>query len=604
MEYIKGGNMKKAEKYYKEKIKNSLEIKKQLQKKCSVIAIVRLLLVAFIGGISYIFYSKQNYLEVFISLALGFIVFVIIAIYHGKIKNKIDRLDILIDLNEKGLMRINYEWKKFEDKGDEYIRENHAFTNDLDIFGQNSLFQWINSTVTSFGRKSLVDIISLRKSFLFGNIEDVQDAIKELAENIDWRQKLITDARIISKDVSDTRDLISWANTEMKVNFTMKYIPYIFLTITYSLIILCVLGKIPISLILLVLIMNYCAIKFLTKDYEKQIELFSNQKRNIYAYSVILEDIEEKEFKSNYLNKLKSNLKSQSYSCEKEMKDLKKLLDWVGDSKKNAYYFILNILTFSDVFIVCNLEKWRQKNGCKISDWLNIMGEFEALCSISNIPYENEEWTYPIVNTNYVFEGNDIGHPLLTSEAKCNDFKLNKNNVCLITGSNMSGKSTFLRTIGINMILAYIGAPVRGKNVKCGKYNIYTCMRTKDNLEERISSFYAEIMRIKKIVEAVRKGEKVFFLLDEIFKGTNSEDRHTGATVLIKQLQNSGAVGLVSTHDLDLCNLEKSYDWLKNYNFREYYENNEIKFDYVLRKGKSETRNAIHLMRLAGIKIQ
>lgn len=596
--------MKVAHEVYNKKIKEYTSEKESLQKKSSVISAIRLALFAIIIAGGYFFYSREDYLKLGISIALGAVLFVVIAIYHGIQKNKIKRIKLFIKVNEDALKRLSNEWKSFEDKGEEFVRENHGFTNDLDIFGQSSLFQWINTTVTSFGRKNLAESLSLKTENKSEIIKEKQEAIKELADNVDWRQKLIVDAKLISSDTTSTRGLIAWANTPMKITFTMKVIPYLFLAITYGFIIVAILGRIPASVVILALIMNFFAIKFLTKDFEEQIDLFSKQKRNIHAYSVILEDIENKSFKSKYLKDLKITLNSEAYSCKKEMKDLKNLLAWVGDSKMNAYYFILNILTFSDVFIVCNLEKWREKNGSKISDWLNIMGEFEALSSISNIAFENEdEWSYPTISKNVVFKGQDVAHPLLGSEAKANTFKLDKEGVCLITGSNMSGKSTFLRTIGLNMVLAYIGAPVRGKEVMCGQYSIYTCMRTKDNLEERISSFYAEIMRIKKIVEAVKSGEKVFFLLDEIFKGTNSEDRHTGATVLIKQLHESGAVGLVSTHDLELCDLENKYTWLRNYNFREFYEKNEIKFDYVLREGKSQTRNAIHLMKLAGLKI-
>lgn len=167
----------------------------------------------------------------------------------------------------------------------------------------------------------------------------------------------------------------------------------------------------------------------------------------------------------------------------------------------------------------------------------------------------------------------------------------------------MSGKSTFLRTIGINMIFSYLGLPINGKSFKLGRMIPYTCMRTKDNLEERISSFYAEILRVKNIIEATKRGEKIFFLLDEIFKGTNSVDRHLGAEILIKQLMDKGAKGLVSTHDFELCDLEKEDRRIKNLHFREYYENNEIKFDYKLREGRSTTRNAVYLMKMAGIEL-
>ena len=167
----------------------------------------------------------------------------------------------------------------------------------------------------------------------------------------------------------------------------------------------------------------------------------------------------------------------------------------------------------------------------------------------------------------------------------------------------MSGKSTFLRTIGINLVLAYIGAPVCAKNFTCSIMKIYTCMRTSDNLEKGISSFYAEILRIKSIIKASELNKNIFFLLDELFKGTNSIDRHAGAKALINQLSKQGALGVVSTHDLELCELERENEKIKNYNFQEHYINGEIKFDYKIREGRSNTRNAIYLIKLAGIDI-
>ena len=199
----------------------------------------------------------------------------------------------------------------------------------------------------------------------------------------------------------------------------------------------------------------------------------------------------------------------------------------------------------------------------------------------------------------------DLGHPLLSEKRVYNDVSIkDPSNILLITGSNMSGKSTFLRTIGINLILSYTGAPVCAKAFSASIMEIYTCMRISDNLEESISSFYAELIRIKMIVSASKEGKQIFFLLDEIFKGTNSLDRHTGAKILIKQLQSCGAVGLVSTHDLELGELEKeSAEKVKNYHFREYYKNDEIHFDYKLRPGVSTTRNALYLIKMAGLDI-
>jgi DNA mismatch repair ATPase MutS len=203
-----------------------------------------------------------------------------------------------------------------------------------------------------------------------------------------------------------------------------------------------------------------------------------------------------------------------------------------------------------------------------------------------------------------VFEAKGIGHPLLTGKRTHNDLVIdNKVKVLLITGSNMSGKSTLLRTAGINLVLAYAGAPVCASWFQASIMGINTCMRIGDNLGENISSFYAELLRIKKIVTEAAAGKRIFYLLDEIFKGTNSLDRHTGAKVLINKLSHTNCIGLVSTHDLELCELERENDRIANYHFQEYYKNGRIYFDYELRPGPSTTRNALYLMQLAGIDV-
>lgn len=375
--------------------------------------------------------------------------------------------------------------------------------------------------------------------------------------------------------------------------------------ITMTMIFLAIVKIIPFSALILDLMVNFCVIKFLTKDKEGVIDLFNSSKYSIKAYANTLSLIEDEEFNSEYLKKLKGKLKEDNkVSCKEEMKKLSSLMDWIGDSTSNAYYFIINVLAFADVFIIYNLNCWRERNGEKVEKWIEVMGEFDALSSIANISFDHDDWCLGEISNDKEVIAKEVAHPLIGERAVANDYELKSpKKITLITGSNMSGKSTFLRTIGINLVLTYIGAPACAKEFKCGIMNIYTCMRTKDNLEESISSFYAEILRIKLIIEACKKGEDVFFLLDEIFKGTNSKDRHIGATVLVKQLAQNGAIGLLSTHDLELCDLEKENKEIGNFNFREYYEDNKIKFDYKLRKGKSETKNAVYLMKLAGIEI-
>lgn len=592
----------KALSFYEEKI---LKYKANIEKLnyiISKLSILRLLIVGVAIILSYYFYKRENIISLIMSLILLFIIFIIIAYYHNIKINEKKEYEVYININRKGISRIKGEFKENEDKGEEFLKDEHPFVSDLDIFGRNSLFQMINSTKTKFGRSKLFKMLTLESIPTRDEILKKQDAIKELGSKVEWRQSLEVKSTLKKSGTKDIDELLKWAKSKNEIKPLFKIIPYLFIVITVMSVVLVILNVLPISYLILMFMINYLVVKILTKDLIPIIKLFDKHKKDIEAYTNLLMLIDNENFESIFLKDLKLKLKNNSKSCVKEMKELKKLVDWLGDSSSNAYYLLLNITILSDIFILRNLEEWRKINGEKLKKWLDIMGEFEALSSISNLSFDFENWSYAKIVDEDIVEAVDIGHPMLGERAVVNSFILTSNEkVALITGSNMSGKSTFLRTIGLNLLLSYIGAPSCSKSFTCGIFSIYTCMRTKDNLEESISSFYAEILRIKILIEAAKKGEKVFFLLDEIFKGTNSKDRHEGAKVLINQLVNNKALGLVSTHDLELCDLEKTKIWLKNYNFQEYYEKNNIKFDYKLRIGKSKTQNAVHLMKLAGI---
>ncbi|MBB6622657.1 MutS-related protein [Clostridium gasigenes] len=595
--------MSKAKLYYEENINESNKRLEGLRGITTALAIVRLVIVILAIVTTYFLYENRIFEYIIIELGLYIGVFIIVAYFHNNRLEEKRKNQIIVDVNEKGLKRIDGTWREFKDKGEEFLEDTHGFSGDLDVFGASSLFQWINSTNTKFGRISLANILKLNKIPRKEEIIERQSAIKELSDKVDWRQKLIVESTFKKVCKDDVEELITWATEKKKVGFALKVIPYLCIAVTLAGILITIMKIIPFSYLLLVFMFNYLVVKILTKDLGEIVNLFHKHQKDIEAYSNLLGLIEEEEFNSEFLKDLKSRINNkENISCKKEMKSLKKLIDWLGDSSANAYYLLLNVTILSDTFIIRNLESWRGKNGKYLEEWLKVMGEFEALSSISGIAYNFESFTYPVILDEAEIYGVNIGHPMIGEKAISNSFSLKgKEKVALITGSNMSGKSTFLRTIGLNILLSYIGAPTCSESFNCGAFNIYTCMRTKDNLEESISSFYAEILRIKYLIEAAKRGEKVFFLLDEIFKGTNSMDRHEGAKVLINQLVNCGGMGLVSTHDLELCELEKTKNWLVNYNFQEYYDNNKIKFDYKLRDGGSTTRNAIHLMKLAGI---
>ena len=598
--------MNRALSFYENEIKKYEDKIKELNKVINIISIIRLGIVLAVIATGYYFFKAENIILLILSIVVGFLAFIIIAIFHNrKIKDRKES-QLFISINKRGLDRISGNFKNVKDKGEEFLDEKHPFTSDLDVFGRNSLFQMINSTKTKFGREKLSEIISLKEIPTKEEIIKRQEAIKELGEKVKWRQEIEVKSTLKKSGLKNIDELLEWANSKKEIKTLFKIVPYLFIALTIISIVLVTLRVLPITYLILVFMINYLVVKVLTKDLSEVISLFDIHKKDIEAYTNLLSLIDEEEFQSELLKELKGKLIDGNKNAVKEMKALKSLVDWLGDSTGNAYYLLLNVTILSDTFILRNLEEWRSLNGSKLRGWLEVMGEVEALASISNLAFDFDNWCYPEISIEDKLEGVEVAHPMLGEKAVSNSFALNKKEgisrkVALITGSNMSGKSTFLRTLGINLLLSYIGAPVCAKSFSCSIFSIYTCMRTKDNLEESISSFYAEILRIKILIEAAKKGEKVFFLLDEIFKGTNSRDRHEGAKVLINQLVNNGAMGLVSTHDLELCDLEETRKWLKNYNFQEYYEDNKIKFDYKLREGKSKTQNAVHLMKLAGI---
>ena len=327
---------------------------------------------------------------------------------------------------------------------------------------------------------------------------------------------------------------------------------------------------------------------------------------SIKAYGRILIHFEKTKFHTEYIKELRSKLTNNNgQSAVEQLKKLEVILDRVLN-RKNMLFFPINVITLWDYQCMIDLEQWRRASGVFIGDWLEVIGELEALSSLAVIGYDYPKWAIPIImDEDYIIDSISMGHPLLTNKQIYNDVTLQEpNRILLITGSNMSGKSTFLRTIGINLILAYSGAPACAINMKCSIFSIYTCMRVSDNLEKGISSFYGELLRVKDILNATKKNKQVLFLLDEIFKGTNSYDRHIGAKTLINQLHNSGASGLVSTHDLELGSMElESGGAIKNLHFQEHYKDNKIYFDYKLRPGISTTRNALYLLKMIGIEV-
>jgi hypothetical protein len=316
--------------------------------------------------------------------------------------------------------------------------------------------------------------------------------------------------------------------------------------------------------------------------------------------------IEHSSFKDNLLSSLQKYLRHHNTTASRSIHQLNKIFARF-DYRFNPLVFVpLNIFLLWDLQQVFQLEKWKEKNNQEVRHWFETLETYEALCSIGTLAFNHPHWCYPSLNVSQnQFSAKDLGHPLIDqSKSVTNDFSTTgKGQINIITGSNMAGKSTFLRAVGVNMVLGSMGAPVCATEMIFSPLRIMSSMRIKDNLEESTSTFYAEIKKLKSIIDAVKNNEPVFLLLDEILRGTNSHDRHTGSTALVRQLIADQTIGMVATHDLELASLAEQYSGVHNYHFDVQVEGEELYFDYKLKPGVCTSLNASILMRKIGIDV-
>lgn len=569
--------------------------------------ISNLRLITFLAGVvGVLFYYITHEYYICIAVLLGFLIlFTILVKLHNRAIERKNYASALLDINEKAIKRIDGQWKDFKDTGEEFINEDHSYSGDLDIFGKGSLFQWINSTVTYLGREKLRKLLESPCKDI-DEITKRQEAVEELAGKLDFRQVFASRGVVAAKERRNPEDLFIWGRSRNNFycNPILNVFMHIWPIVTIAVLLLPFIGKAPYYVAPLMICINVIILMWDNESRSNALGTVDKYKENILNYYGMLRTFEMETFHSSLIKGIKSNLvNDRGDIASDQVRKLFTIEEKVSE-RRNAFYSILNILTLTDYRYMRALEIWKRNSGDFIEKWINAIGDIEAFGSLAIIKFDNPSFAMAkFTEGESQLSAKNMGHPLLGENRVCNDLSMKKpSDILLITGSNMSGKSTLLRTAGINLVLAYAGAPVCADEFSCSIMEIYTCMRVSDDLERNISSFYAELLRIKKIVEAAKTNKHIFFLLDEIFKGTNSMDRHTGAKVLIKKLMREGAIGLVSTHDLELSELEgESGGRIKNYHFREYYEDGKIHFDYKLRSGVSTTRNAMYLIKMAGI---
>jgi len=503
-------------------------------------------------------------------------------------------------INEDEKERLDFRFKR-TDNGTHYQEKNHAFGTDLDIFGDYSLYRLLNRTRTSEGSRRLSKW--LKNHAELGEILMRQEASDEFRKHAEFRQAWEATALLHEHAAQQVGAFKDWSRETLPVELTsaMKWRWWTLVTITVAGLVIA--GLIPGWLLILSLGWHLVIIK----RFQATIQSVTNRTAalglTLISYADLLKNAESAPYQSRWWDQRKAKIKGSSVALRQAGKLFERL-----DYRNNPFFLLfIGIPTFWDLHCLAGLESWKKSYETQLTDWLDVLADTEAMNSLAGYAFANPGYVTPQVTwQNGVYlEATTLGHPLIPATKRVsNNFHMNgMGQTILVTGSNMSGKSTFLRTLGLNIVLAQIGAVVAADKFDCSPMRVFSSMRTQDSLEESTSSFYAELKRLKQLLELSDEKDHapVFYLLDEILKGTNSSDRHKGAEALIRQLHSKQAAGLVSTHDLELGEWGADQNYVHNFHFRSDVADGQLHFDYKLHEGICRSFNASELMRMMGI---
>ena len=603
--------MKKAE--FQQQIKKYEEILAQQNRTFKAIGYVKLLHVFLVGFLIYlIFTNNVNDASTILLIINGVLAGVLILfwIYHEKLKQEINYSQGILQINWRHLDRLNGNWIGFADIGSEFVNHDHPYASDLDIVGGKSLFQFLNTTNTWHGRQKFANDL-LYLNYSDDEIIKRQEAIAELGEDVIFSNHMQywyaqigvhAGAKFIAKRLANEKLF-------MKSNFlrllaiygplaVLFFAGFVFLTSQTSRYLIA-------AVIILALFQLLVWILSVVKT-AKYLEDVSHLSYNLDEYSDVIHEIKKRNFKSKKLAEIQKHLAGDEISAEIAIKSLSQISSRASLRRNVIAWLILNITLLWDLTTAIRFSAWKIKYAKHAESWFVSLGEFESLLSFSHLPNVCSQTCIPTICIPTIIDektiiAKQLGHPLITNEKRVSNDVVCRNSIFIISGSNMSGKTTFMRTVGANLVLARAGSFVCASEMNFSQLEIMTSMRIADNLSEGISTFYAELKRIKGIIEMAKKDSQMLFLIDEIFRGTNSVDRLIGAKTILAKLNELDVVGIITTHDLELCSIAHKYPRIQNYSFSESYVNNEIHFDYRMKLGISATTNAKYLMKMMDI---
>nr|WP_315211213.1 DNA mismatch repair protein [uncultured Flavobacterium sp.] len=572
-----------------------------INKKYNSISFLRLFtIVLFLVSIYY--YIKNSQIIFVVATIFLFGLFVFLMRIHTKLLFEKQVNKALFDINENEISYLERNKIHFEN-GQEFNDFHHPYAYDLDIFGEHSLFQNLNRTATFIGKKTFANqLLTLLPN---DEITRNHQAVKELSEKLDWRQEFLAFAKVGKDTQSNYETLLKWSTfnsaplSKMSV-FISYFSPLLFLGVLIAYLVTS--NTFFASVLSYLFVINLMILGRFMKRIQAEVANSTNIDKTIHQYSLLLQKIENESFQSQKLIDLQQKLMFKKENASIHLKQLAGLFSNMDSISNFVTAIVFNGTFLFNLHVLKSLIQWKKDHADALENWLEVIGEFEMLTSLANFSYNNPEFVYPTLNTNFEIDFKDLSHPLLNEKTRIgNDVRFHPESFMILTGSNMSGKSTFLRSLGINMVLSGMGSPVLASQANVHPLPVLVSMRLSDSLSDSESYFFAEIKRLKQIMDEL-ENRPAFVLLDEILRGTNSDDKRNGTIEVVKKVIGKKAVGAIATHDIEVCLTTNEYpNILTNKCFEVEIINNELHFDYKLRDGICKNRSATFLMKKMGV---
>ncbi|SEC47622.1 DNA mismatch repair ATPase MutS [Tenacibaculum sp. MAR_2009_124] len=584
--------MQELHNFYSNQLEKHNQNLNEISKTINVVRLFRFLI--FSGLIIGVYFTFQiSYTPIIIG-AVGVIIFGFLVVKHQNLKEKRNLIRSKISFNETELSILNGD---FFDRptGEEFIEPLHHYSNDVDLFGRGSFFQYLNRTATIKGKELLASLLTANN---IESIEERQKTLQELSQKSTWRENFTALAQLVSPTQKQTSNISRWIETfEVTLPSFLRVLPKIFSAISLILIGLVSFDIVSFSAITLWFFIGLGISMVYFKKTQSLYTSASSAKDIFKQYYLLLEQIETESFKTDFLKQKQSAITTGEKKSSAIFKEFSGILN-AFDQRNNLLIAIVgNGLFLWDINNAAKTEHWITTYKNVVDNWFHVVDFFDAYNSLANFVFNHPNYSFPsIASQHQTIKASSLGHPLLKIVNRVdNDFSINNEEFFIVTGANMAGKSTFLRTVSLSIVMANCGLPVCAGTFRYSPIKLITSMRTSDSLTDDESYFYSELKRLKFIVDEIKE-DTYFIILDEILKGTNSKDKAIGSKQFIEKLTKSKSTGIIATHDVSLCELADEYEQIQNYYFDAEIVNNELFFDYKMKDGVCKNMNASFLL--------